>query len=99
MRLAVLYLLQEIQKSFDWYVPIIGLKSGVLVSFTQHYETTQSFIRSLELLAPSRQAVEDMRNHPVYASFERRWQLPVYFQLRWKEIIGAMEDTLSLSRL
>jgi len=40
-----------------------------------------------------------MRRHPVYVSFERRWQLPVYFQLRWKEIIGTLEDTLSLTRL
>ena len=78
---------------------LLSVLNGCLSAVHQHYETTQSFIRSLELLAPSRQAVEDMRNHPVYASFERRWQLPVYFQLRWKEIIGAMEDSLSLSRL
>lgn len=36
-----------------------------------------------------------MRSHPVYISFNRRWQLPIYFQLRWKEIIGRLEDNLS----
>ena len=36
-----------------------------------------------------------MRSHPTYVSFERRWQLPVYFQLRWKEIVGKLEDTLN----
>jgi len=36
-----------------------------------------------------------MRSHPTYAAFERRWQLPVYFQLRWKEIVGRLEDTLN----
>lgn len=40
-----------------------------------------------------------MRHHMVYASFERRWQLPVYFQLRWKEVIGTLEDTLTMTRL
>ena len=36
-----------------------------------------------------------MRTHPTYAAFQRRWQLPVYFQLRWKEIIGSLEETLT----
>jgi len=65
----------------------------------KHYETTQAFIRSLELLAPSKHAVETMRAHPTFLVFERRWQLPVYFQLRWKEIVGSLEDVLSTVRL
>jgi conserved oligomeric Golgi complex subunit 2 len=36
-----------------------------------------------------------MRSHPVYLTFQRRWQLPVYFQLRWKDIVGKLEDALS----
>lgn len=36
-----------------------------------------------------------MRHHPMYLAFERRWQLPVYFQLRWKEIVGTLEDTFA----
>ncbi|PPQ63986.1 hypothetical protein CVT24_009415 [Panaeolus cyanescens] len=55
--------------------------------------------KSLELLAPSFQAVECMRRHGTYAAFQRKWQLPVYFQLRWKEIIGTLEESLSGSRL
>ena len=65
----------------------------------KHYETTQAFIRSLELLAPSLQTVEVMRRDPTYTDFQRRWQLPVYFQLRWKEIVGSLEDVLSVERL
>ena len=65
----------------------------------KHYETTQAFIRSLELLAPSLQTVEVMRRDPTYTAFQRRWQLPVYFQLRWKEIVGSLEDVLSIERL
>lgn len=65
----------------------------------KHYETTQAFIRSLELLAPSLQTVEVMRRDPTYTAFQRRWQLPVYFQLRWKEIVGSLEDVLSVERL
>ncbi|EAU91231.2 hypothetical protein CC1G_06866 [Coprinopsis cinerea okayama7 len=67
--------------------------------FRKHYETTQAFIRSLELLAPSMKAVEELRSHESYRIFERRWQLPVYFQLRWKEIIGKLEESLAVQKL
>ena len=36
-----------------------------------------------------------MRAHPIYLTFQRKWQLPVYFQLRWKDIVGKLEDALS----
>lgn len=65
----------------------------------QHHETTQAFIRSLEYLAPSVQAIAAMRAHPVYSAFERRWQLPVYFQLRWKDIVTNLEEVLVVTRL
>ncbi|KAL1945811.1 hypothetical protein VTO73DRAFT_1813 [Trametes versicolor] len=67
--------------------------------FRKHHETTQAFIRALEFLAPSVEAVEAMRTHIVFTSFERRWQLPVYFQLRWKEIVAKLEDTLATTKL
>lgn len=40
-----------------------------------------------------------MRSHPVYAAFQRRWQLPVYFQLRWKEIVSKLEDALTTTTI
>ncbi|KAI4519958.1 COG complex component [Schizophyllum commune Loenen D] len=67
--------------------------------FRKNHEMTQSFLRALEVLAPSEHAVEVMRKHPVYMNFERRWQLPVYFQLRWKEIITKLEERLSVTKL
>ncbi len=45
------------------------------------------------------QSVEAMRTHIVYTSFDRRWQLPVYFQMRWKEIVTKLEDHLSTTKL
>jgi conserved oligomeric Golgi complex subunit 2 len=45
------------------------------------------------------QAIESMRLHPVYSAFERRWQLPVYFQLRWKEIVTKLEEQLAVTKL
>ncbi|CDO69140.1 hypothetical protein BN946_scf185042.g42 [Trametes cinnabarina] len=67
--------------------------------FRKHHETTQAFIRALEFLAPSVDSVEVMRNHIVYTAFEKRWQLPVYFQLRWKEIVARLEEALANTKL
>lgn len=67
--------------------------------FRKNYETTQSFIRSLQYLAPSARASRAMAVHPTFLAFERRWQLPVYFQLRWKDIVARLEDSLSTNKL
>lgn len=67
--------------------------------FLKHHETTQAFIRSLEFLAPSVHSIEALRSHSVYAAFEKRWQLPVYFQLRWKEIVSKLEDALAVTSI
>lgn len=40
-----------------------------------------------------------MAAHPSFLAFERRWQLPVYFQLRWKDIVTRLEDNLSTNKL
>ncbi|KAK1230452.1 hypothetical protein PQX77_006462 [Marasmius sp. AFHP31] len=63
--------------------------------FKQRHEITQAFVRSLEFHAPSLHSIENMRDHPIYVAFEKRWQLPVYFQMRWKEIVSRVEESLS----
>ena len=70
----------------------------MLIFDFKHHETTRAFIRSLESLAPSVRAITAMRSHPTYVTFERCWQLPVYFQLRWKEIVGKLEESLSANQ-
>lgn len=40
-----------------------------------------------------------MRAHPVYAAFQKRWQIHTYFQLRWKEIVVKSEEVLTSTRL
>ncbi|KAH8119152.1 COG complex component [Phellopilus nigrolimitatus] len=67
--------------------------------FRKNYETTQAFMRSLEYLAPSSLSVRNLRRHPSFEAFERRWQLPVYFQLRWKDIVGRVEEALESKSL
>ncbi|KAG9010340.1 hypothetical protein FRB93_004179 [Tulasnella sp. JGI-2019a] len=75
----------------------VVFSAGNPEEFQKNYSTTSNFITALEHLAPSLHAVEAIRSHPTYSAFYRRWQLPVYFQLRWKEIVGKLEDLLSNS--
>ncbi|EJD02931.1 COG complex component [Fomitiporia mediterranea MF3/22] len=67
--------------------------------FRKNYETTQAFIRSIEYLAPSIHSVKALRVHHSFGTFERRWQLPVYFQLRWKDIVSRVEEALESKSL
>ena len=64
----------------------------------QNFEISRAFIKSLESLAPSLHSLEAMQSHPIFKAFEQRWQLPVYFQMRWKEIIRELEQHLTISR-
>ncbi|KAG9108378.1 hypothetical protein FRC07_008455, partial [Ceratobasidium sp. 392] len=61
--------------------------------FRQNYTTTQHLISALEALAPQASVIA-LRAHPLTTTFSRRWQLPVYFQLRWKDIVGKCENIL-----
>ncbi|KIJ67824.1 hypothetical protein HYDPIDRAFT_37422 [Hydnomerulius pinastri MD-312] len=67
--------------------------------FLKRHTTTQAFIRALEFIAPSTRSVQAMRSHPVFTAFNRRWQLPIYFQLRWKEIVSKLEDILNATTI
>ncbi|KAG6820743.1 hypothetical protein H0H93_012389 [Arthromyces matolae] len=77
----------------------IIFSSGRPSDFKKHYELSEAFIRSLEYLSPSVQSIRNLRAHPLYVAFQQRWQLPVYFQMRWKEIVGPLEEALSVLRI
>lgn len=66
---------------------------------SQNHDITEAFIRALECLAPSVQSIEAMRAHPVYTAFQKRWQIHTYFQLRWKEIVVKLEESLVPTKL
>uniref|UniRef100_D8QCD3 Conserved oligomeric Golgi complex subunit 2 n=1 Tax=Schizophyllum commune (strain H4-8 / FGSC 9210) TaxID=578458 RepID=D8QCD3_SCHCM len=89
----------EIGNSIIEELGTVVFAAGRPNEFRKNHEMTQLFLRALEVLAPSEHAVEVMRKHPVYMNFERRWQLPVYFQLRWKEIVTKLEESLSVTKL
>ncbi|KAI8144116.1 hypothetical protein BJV82DRAFT_644216 [Fennellomyces sp. T-0311] len=68
---------------------------GQTNTFHKNYSATVSFIAGIEALCPSKKALLYLRSHQRYAEFMKRWQLPVYFQLRFREIVNSVEDLLN----
>ncbi|GAA98396.1 hypothetical protein E5Q_05082 [Mixia osmundae IAM 14324] len=62
--------------------------------FIRNYNITTAFIDRIENLCPSSTYLDRLRNHPSMLRFSKRWQLPVYFQLRFREVVGRAEEVL-----
>lgn len=56
--------------------------------FYQKYQSTVEFLAKFEAHVTQ---PEEFRRHKQYQSFLKRWNLPVYFQIRFQEIGGAVE--------
>uniref|UniRef100_A0A8C0VJQ6 Component of oligomeric golgi complex 2 n=1 Tax=Cyanistes caeruleus TaxID=156563 RepID=A0A8C0VJQ6_CYACU len=63
--------------------------------FHEKYTTSMDFVRKFERQCGSQASVKRLRAHPSYHSFNNKWNLPVYFQIRFREIAGALEEALS----
>ncbi|KAM3605827.1 uncharacterized protein V6R79_005444 [Siganus canaliculatus] len=63
--------------------------------FYERYSVSMEFVRKFERQCSSQASVKRLRAHPSYTSFHNKWNLPVYFQLRYKEIAGSLENAIS----
>ncbi|XP_007903668.2 conserved oligomeric Golgi complex subunit 2 isoform X1 [Callorhinchus milii] len=64
-------------------------------TFHQKYTITMEFIRKFEWQCGSQASVKRLRSHPTYMTFNNKWSLSVYFQIRFKEIAGSLEACMS----
>lgn len=58
-----------------------------------------AFLEAFEGLAPSPLALSALSEDPVYLAFRKRWQLPVYFQMRYRDTVTPFEQALSSDRM
>lgn len=54
----------------------------MLLLFLQKYTTSMDFVQKFERQCGSQASVRRLRSHPSYHSFNNKWNLPVYFQIR-----------------
>ncbi|KAK1327997.1 hypothetical protein QTO34_012419 [Cnephaeus nilssonii] len=64
-------------------------------AFHEKYTISMGFVRAFERQCGSQASVRRLRAHPAYHSFNNKWNLPVYFQIRFREIAGSLEAALT----
>ncbi|KAM9613118.1 conserved oligomeric Golgi complex subunit 2 isoform 2-T2 [Trichechus inunguis] len=64
-------------------------------AFHEKYTISMDFVRRFEVQCGSQASVKRLRAHPAYHSFNNKWNLPVYFQIRFREIAGSLEAALT----
>ncbi|XP_032168468.1 conserved oligomeric Golgi complex subunit 2 isoform X2 [Mustela erminea] len=64
-------------------------------AFHEKYTISMDFVRAFEQQCGSQASVRRLRSHPAYHSFNNKWNLPVYFQIRFREIAGSLEAALT----
>lgn len=65
--------------------------------FHRNFKATSLFLASLEHIAPSKRAAAAFRSSPVNLALQKRWQLPVYFQMRLRDVVSRLESRLAAS--
>lgn len=65
--------------------------------FYRRYTESMQFVKKLEEYCPDEETVKFLRETIEYRSFQKRWNLPVYFQIRFQEIAGGFESSLQKS--
>ncbi|GAA6061648.1 hypothetical protein JCM10212_002525 [Sporobolomyces blumeae] len=66
--------------------------------FHQNYLLTTSFLSRIESLCPTIAQLDSLRSHPPYVALLKRFQLPVYFQLRFKESVSLVERAFEIGQ-
>ncbi|KAL6638274.1 hypothetical protein ACP70R_025846 [Stipagrostis hirtigluma subsp. patula] len=63
--------------------------------FLKNYKASLRFLDFLEGFCHSKSAVTKFRSEPVYTDFIRQWNVGVYFSLRFQEIAGGLDSSLT----
>ncbi|XP_075388067.1 conserved oligomeric Golgi complex subunit 2 [Tenrec ecaudatus] len=84
----------EIVKGLEEKLPSL-FNPGDPGAFHEKYTVSMDFVRRFEVQCGSQATVKRLRAHPAYHSFHNKWNLPVYFQIRFREIAGTLEAALT----
>jgi len=63
--------------------------------FLKNYKASLGFLDFLEGYCQSKSAIIKFRSEPAYTDFMRQWNVGVYFSLRFQEIAGGLDSTLT----
>ncbi|PSC75738.1 conserved oligomeric Golgi complex subunit 2 [Micractinium conductrix] len=86
-------LLAEVHAALEESLPGV-FSAGVPANFHANFLAATSFIEGLEGYCTTAAQVEAFRGSAAAAAFWKRWNLPVYFSLRFQDIAGSLEGKL-----
>ncbi|KAK2575855.1 hypothetical protein KPH14_007229 [Odynerus spinipes] len=86
----------EIEENIDQQLKYI-FAPGDPELFHKRYTETMWFRKKLEELYDTPSCTSMLKSHVQYKSFIKKWNLPVYFQIRFQEIAGTVETALKES--
>ncbi|KAM9411498.1 conserved oligomeric Golgi complex subunit 2 isoform 2-T2 [Salvelinus alpinus] len=84
----------EIIKGIEERIPSL-FNAGNPDTFYERYTISMDFVRKFDRQCGSQASVRRLRAHASYQSFHNKWNLPVYFQLRYKEIAACLENAIA----
>ncbi|KAL4443325.1 hypothetical protein ABPG75_011062 [Micractinium tetrahymenae] len=91
-------LLAEVLAALNEGMPGV-FSAGVPAHFHANFQAALRFIEALEGYCTQQAQVEAFRGSAAYAAFMKRWNLSVYFSLRFQDIAGGLEGKLSTAAL
>lgn len=68
---------------------------GLPDAFHANYLAVLAFLDDLETFCPTHAQVERLRASQAYVGLQKKWNLAVYFSLRYQDVATALEDTLT----
>ncbi|XP_012267688.2 conserved oligomeric Golgi complex subunit 2 [Athalia rosae] len=83
----------EIEERIELHLSLIFAPGNPELFHRRYLETTE-FLTKLEEACVTPETLSELKNHPSYHRFLSKWNLPVYFQIRFQEIAGAVEAVL-----
>jgi hypothetical protein len=86
----------EIERVFGAELGAI-FRPAIPEHFHRHYTTATAFVARLEALCVDAAHRARFVASPAYGAFERRWNLAIYFQLRFQDLRTEFEEALTAS--
>ncbi|KAJ3692310.1 hypothetical protein LUZ60_012660 [Juncus effusus] len=68
---------------------------GKPTEFLKNYKSSLAFLAFLEGFCTTKSAVVKFRSEAVYSDFVKQWNVGVYFSLRFQEIAGGLDASLT----
>ncbi|CAL7940909.1 unnamed protein product [Xylocopa violacea] len=83
----------DVEEKIEEYIKCI-FAPGDPVLFHMRYIATLEFLEKLEAECVTLETLTALKENLQYKNFLKKWNLPVYFQIRFQEIAGGIETIL-----